>query len=153
MWIDHILLIRSSVDGHFDLFPLFGSCEQFCGEHLCTSFCAGMWFLHGHVVFAHVPQSGVAGSCGYSVLKGTVLSHPLIREAARKGEVIKKVKPGKGVYRGLNLRTPTPWQAGRPTELVSTFSSTVVFPALTLSVRMWCDNQKLDCYMSMGKGN
>ena len=110
-------------------------------------------FLCGHVVFAHVPQSGVAGSCGYSVLKGTVLSHPLIREAARKGEVIKKVKPGKGVYRGLNLRTPTPWQAGRPTELVCTFSSTVVFPALTLSVRMWCDNQKLDCYMSMGKGN
>lgn len=60
---------------------------------------------------------------------------------------------GREVYRGLNLRTPAPWQAGIPTEPVSTFSSTVVFPAVTLLVHMWCDNQKLDCYLSMGKGN
>lgn len=72
-------------------------------------------FLCGHVVFAHVPQSGVAGSCGYSVLKGTVLSHPVSREAARKGEVIKKVNPGKGGVSRVELEN-TRTLAGRETH-------------------------------------
>lgn len=72
-------------------------------------------FLCGRVVFAHVPQSGVAGSCGYSVLKGTVLSHPVSREAARKGEVIKKVNPGKGGVSRVELEN-TRTLAGRETH-------------------------------------
>lgn len=47
------------------------------------------------------------------VFKVTVLSHPHSRKAARKGEVIKKVKPGMGGVSSIKLlRTLTPqWQA------------------------------------------
>lgn len=55
------------------------------------------------------------------MLKGTVLRHPRSRKAARKDEVIKKVKPdNEDVSKIKLLRTPTPqWWAGGK-ELLST---------------------------------
>lgn len=81
-----------------------------------------------------------------TMLRGTVLSHPHIREAIRKGEVIKKVKPKKGgVSTSKFLRTPTlQWHPGRRvlehkqethrTDLCQqTFSFTVSLTALIWS--------------------
>ena len=97
-------------------------------------------FLGICVVFAHVPQSGIAESYGYSVPKRTVLSHPVGRQAAWKGNGVKKVKPGKACP-GLDLKTPTRWQLGRPMEPspATRPSSAVVFPLVCSLFRSVCD--------------
>ena len=59
--MDHILFMRSSADGHFGVFLLFGSHEQICYEHLHTSFCVDN-------SLRYIPRNEIAGSCGNSML-------------------------------------------------------------------------------------
>ena len=62
MYIYHIFIIHSSVDRH--LGPYLGKCKQCCCDiGVCVSFQISVF-----VFFGYIPRSGIAGSCGSSIL-------------------------------------------------------------------------------------
>lgn len=133
MWTDHICVIDSSVDGHFELFPHFGSCGKCYTEHPCTVF---LWFLH---IFLQVESLGpVVTLClkgQFWVIFRAERLHDKMR-SSKKGEA----HPGRKVWTWEHGGSEGPGDPESPSPSTYLLLHTAL-PTQGLSVCMQSDSQ------------